>query len=873
MKLSVVVPVHNGGADLRACLQALARSSRKADEIIVVDDGSTDASAKCASELSARVISLAGEPRGPAFARNRGAAQATGDLLVFVDADVEVHDDTLARFERAFSDEPGLVAAFGSYDDQPPAPGRVSRFKNLLHHHVHQHGAREAETFWAGCGAIRREIFASLGGFSESYRRPSIEDIELGSRLRGAGHRIRLCPEILCTHRKRWTLASLLRTDISCRAIPWTRLILQQGRLPSGLNTDRKSRASAALAALLVFGCIASPVGAALGWRLSSVAAGALGLVAGLLLGWLNRGLYRFFFGHGGISFGAAAVALHVLYLLYSSAVFAGMVGFARVCGRGDGEGQKVEAAILPLERPSRLRKHLAGAIVFALLFAVYVGNGDALPGNDATPNVHLAATLLSRGTLVYTPESDPFFFRWTIADEGILQKGKFHSWDERVGGHTMRELMGQGKLRSPEAPYYFSRTTKPGEYVSSYGAITGLFALPFVAAVAPFVDNLPDQKGLLWFLSKLAASFAVAASAWFLFLVAAAHLRLPTAVILTLTYGLATCVWSMSSQTLWQHAPGEFFLALGMFCLFRRTHRLALLLAGFSFGLAFMCRPTNSLAMLAGFVVLLGNRRAALRYLAGGLPVAVAFFAYNLHYFHKWIVFGQVTSLAERLKVTDPSMLWQRSLSSGLAGVLVSPSRGLFVYSPIFVVSVWAAFRIWREQRWLPLRAAAIAAVGICLVTARWSGWWGGWCYGYRLVVDTAILLAFLAIPVAERIRARRGLVLVVGALALWSLGVQVLGVYVYDVTGWNARPGYAAFGADGKTVQASFTTSEEAAAFCLTRGCSYSPVTMNLDSRRFYARLWNVRDSQILYYLQNLKQSRLARKAFLRVFLGRDG
>jgi len=235
-----------------------------------------------------------------------------------------------------FRGEPVLAAVFGSYDDQPPVSGRVSRYKNLLHHYVHQHGAREAETFWAGCGAIRREVFASLGGFSENYRRPSIEDIELGARLCEAGHPIRLDPEILCTHRKRWTLASLLRTDIFGRAVPWTRLILRQGRLPSGLNTDGKSRWSAMLAGFFVLATILCPVSAAAGNRPLALAAAGLGLASAALLGVLNRLLYCFFFAHGGIGFGVTAVALHVLYLLYSSAVFALMVFVSRLTGGSD---------------------------------------------------------------------------------------------------------------------------------------------------------------------------------------------------------------------------------------------------------------------------------------------------------------------------------------------------------------------------------------------------------------------------------------------------------------------------------------------------------------------------------------------------------
>jgi hypothetical protein len=577
-------------------------------------------------------------------------------------------------------------------------------------------------------------------------------------------------------------------------------------------------------------------------------------------------------------------MGLHVLYLLYSSAVFAVMFGLALLCGGTGAEGGDTTA--VPRERPSRLRRHLAGGIVFAILFAIYVGNGDSLPGNDATPNVHLAAALLSRGTLVYTPQADPSLFRWTVVHDGSVRSVRFRSWNEQFAGHTMRELLGHGMLRSPVASYYLSRTTKPGVYISSYGAATGLFALPFVAAAYPLVEDLPERTELLWFLCKLAASFAVAGSAWFLFLIAADHLRLSTAVILTLTYGLATSVWSVSSQALWQHAPGEFFLALGMFCLFRRKRGYAPYLAGFAFGLAFMCRPTNSLAVLAGFVVLLADRRAALRYLAGGLPVAVAFFAYNLHYFDKLIIFGQVTALveragaveqvtalAERVGAVDTSALWKHSLSKGLAGVLVSPSRGLFVYSPIFIVSLWAASRVWKARSWLPLRAAAIAAVGMWLVTARWTGWWGGWCYGYRMAVDTAILLAFLAIPVAEKIRERRTLTIMVSMLVLWSVGVQVLGAFVYDVSGWNERGGYTAVNADGESARAYFTTEQEAAAFCQARGCSYGPVAMDIDKGPFNARLWSIRDSQIVYYLQNIKKSRLRRLASLRQFLNQNG
>jgi glycosyltransferase involved in cell wall biosynthesis len=316
LRISVIVPVHNGGDEFRRCLEALAGSVRPPDELIIVDDGSSDDPSELARPYGAQVISLPDGPHGPARARNQGAAAARGEVLVFIDADVAVRPDTLGLIEGHLADHPQVAALFGSYDAEPPAPGLVTRYKNLLHHHVHQQGKREASTFWAGCGAIRHDVFDALGGFDESYDRPSIEDIELGYRLRRAGHRVWLFPDLQVTHLKRWSLAGLLRSDILDRAVPWTRLLLRQGRLPADLNLDIQSRLSALSAwgvvVLLMLGVATSCFGFFLGALLGMGALGAL-----------NGDLYRLFARKGGLGFAAGAAGLHALYLLYSSLTFA----------------------------------------------------------------------------------------------------------------------------------------------------------------------------------------------------------------------------------------------------------------------------------------------------------------------------------------------------------------------------------------------------------------------------------------------------------------------------------------------------------------------------------------------------------------------
>ncbi len=249
--LSVVIPVHNGGHDFERCLRRLRDSDpTTAIELIVVDDGSTDDSAALAASFGATVVRNE-SPLGPAAARNLGALAATAPLVFFLDADVAVHPDTLFRAVVRFEADPGLAALFGSYDDAPTAPGVVSQYRNLLHHYVHQQGefvddARPAKTFWTGCGAIRRQVFLDLGGFDPRlYRRPAIEDIEFGYRLARAGFRTILARDVQATHLKRWTLRTVIKTDVFQRGVPWMLLMKRSGIVETDLNVSAASRSSA----------------------------------------------------------------------------------------------------------------------------------------------------------------------------------------------------------------------------------------------------------------------------------------------------------------------------------------------------------------------------------------------------------------------------------------------------------------------------------------------------------------------------------------------------------------------------------------------------------------------------------------------------
>lgn len=311
--ISVIVPVYNGGTQLVRCLDALMASDYESREIMVVDDGSTDGSAAEARARGVEVLRLDSQS-GPAEARNRGARGARGSVLLFVDADVVVRRDTLTRVAALLRERPQVAAVFGSYDDAPAEENFVSQYKNLLHHFVHQRSSPRAETFWAGCGAVRREAFAAVGGFDASmFSRPSVEDIELGYRLRDAGFEIVLDREIQVKHLKRWTLASMLRADIFARALPWAGLMLGRGRVVNDLNLRLADRVSAGLVGCAIALAFLSYFSAYLG--LAALAA----LVAVFAL---NLPLLRFFARRRGAWFAAGAFAMQCLYYFYSGMVF-----------------------------------------------------------------------------------------------------------------------------------------------------------------------------------------------------------------------------------------------------------------------------------------------------------------------------------------------------------------------------------------------------------------------------------------------------------------------------------------------------------------------------------------------------------------------
>ncbi len=315
-KVSVIVPGHNASGTLKASLASLRSQDWPKDclEIIYVDDASTDEAEDIASEWADRVVRLTGHPKGPAAARNAGVRQASSQILVFLDADVLAPPQTIRALVGPLMEDGNLDAIFGSYDSAPLDPSLVSQYRNLLHHFVHQTSRRNAVTFWAGCGAVRRQSFETAGGFEEEKSPGAIEDIELGHRMRALGMQIRLQPSIQVKHLKKWTLLRMVHTDIFLRGIPWMRLLFKENRMPGELG-DLNLKLSSFLSVSLVWLSACFLLLSFWFPRFIYVVFSALGLVLVM-----NLAIYRFFRRIRGLRFALMVIPLHMLYYFCSGA-------------------------------------------------------------------------------------------------------------------------------------------------------------------------------------------------------------------------------------------------------------------------------------------------------------------------------------------------------------------------------------------------------------------------------------------------------------------------------------------------------------------------------------------------------------------------
>ncbi|HJQ19363.1 MAG TPA: hypothetical protein VJ867_03370 [Gemmatimonadaceae bacterium] len=315
---------------------------------------------------------------------------------------------------------------------------------------------------------------------------------------------------------------------------------------------------------------------------------------------------------------------------------------------------------------------------------------------------------------------------------------------------------------------YWYQRVN--GHTVSSYPIVPGFFNIP-AYAIAHWRGVLLDSphRSLL---SMVTASILTATSVAFFFL-ALSNLvvRRSTAIASALVYAFGTTAMSVAARGMWQHGPSLFFLTSGLWLLTVGT-RITVALSGLAFGFAVFNRPVNLLIVAPlALYVLWKHGRAFLPFCAAAAIPAILMAWYSIHY---W---GSVRSLGQY----SASGLFSGQVGPSLAGLLFSPSRGLLVFTPLFLFSFIALFAILRHPLREPLLAAlAVGIVATIALYAKWFSWWGGTCFGYRLLTEIAPLLTiFLAAGWERFFAARRYLYPLLGIAAVVSLYTHFLGAF----------------------------------------------------------------------------------------------
>ena len=341
--------------------------------------------------------------------------------------------------------------------------------------------------------------------------------------------------------------------------------------------------------------------------------------------------------------------------------------------------------------------------------------------------------------------------------------------------------------------PYYLKRVGD--HYFSRSPFMPGLMAVPvyWLAMKAGFLKvDESDLHYTATFTSKLAASAMAAASVAVMFLALMKIASPRRAFVLALVYAFATNTWAVSSQGLWQHAPSQLWIALAWFFLLPRNSAKtcsawSYAFAGLAMGLAYSVRPaTVPIALVCLAYCVHRGRLRSLAFVVAFLAAAVPTAAYNFMVFDTIQGgYADLTRFHPALgRIHDP---WGGRFWDGLTGLLVSPSRGLLVYTPVCVFSLIGVY-YWHRQRsvvgWYLLGSILI----VLAIGAKFFSWWAGWSFGPRYLMDTIPALVLLMGKVDGLLRAKRFLI-PFAILCVYSVAVQAVGAWCYPA-GWNWSP-----------------------------------------------------------------------------------
>jgi hypothetical protein len=319
--------------------------------------------------------------------------------------------------------------------------------------------------------------------------------------------------------------------------------------------------------------------------------------------------------------------------------------------------------------------------------------------------------------------------------------------------------------------------------HFSKYPVATAVLVTPLYLVPTIFGLNAQSYIVAYMLLGKTSAAILAACSVVLVYLLLRLVASELAALSLSVVYAFAGSTWTISSQVLWQHPASQLFLAAAIYCLLRTPEAgKSAFLGGLFLALAVAARPTNVLVALILVAYVLHRLPYRLPFLLGGALIPLMLLVGYNH-----TTFGCALCTGYGAESYGG---WSTPLPVGLSGILLSPSKGLLLYSPVFLFSVVGIIASWRtpiggeDRTWL-FRYLGFAAVGFALLMSKWHAWHGGWSFGPRMLVDSTPLLIALMIPALKWLKYDRRVVAVLTSLAILSICVQLAGLSMFD-QGW---------------------------------------------------------------------------------------
>ncbi len=394
--------------------------------------------------------------------------------------------------------------------------------------------------------------------------------------------------------------------------------------------------------------------------------------------------------------------------------------------------------------------------LIFSLFLIGYLINGKLIGSGDTVPARYLPLSVLREG------DFDLDEFRFLYSPDALLPHD------------PIRHFVIPPKEASP--PYYLQNMN--GHYVSIYPVGSAILALPFYLLSALGTVNV--QSLVIVELEKVSAASIVALSAMVLYAALRLLIGERIALLATIAYGFGSSSLSASSQALWQHGGSQLALAGSLYCLIRaRKDSRWAACAGFPLGFALICRPSDiGIVLPLVLYVLIYYRHAIWPFLISGLPPALFQILYNIIYFSH--------PLRSQYPLSDGSR-WNMSVWDSFTGLLFSPARGLFIYSPIFLFSLIGIVLVWKKHGDPFYRYISVGIALEIFLLSMWKGWWGGFCYGPRLLADLTPALAIFFCPLKDWLLNSRTSRVLFTWLLIWSISAHAMGAFVDDGT-WTA-------------------------------------------------------------------------------------